>query len=150
MITWKIETRTLSALKDHPRNPRQLSKHDAEHLTRSIEKFGITDKPIINTDGTIIGGHQRKKILKKLGYKEIECWVPERELDSDEVDELNIRLNRNTGEWDWDILANEWEMENLVNSGFTVEQFTGSEVKPEDEDKPKKKVKTCPHCGLEI
>jgi len=122
-ITWSLENRKLSDLKDNPKNPRQLSSHDAEHLQISLEKFGLIDKLIINSDGTIIGGHQRKKILKKMGLKSIEVWVPSRELNQKEVDELNIRLNRNTGEWDFDILANQWELPALIEYGFTIEEI---------------------------
>lgn len=122
-ITWHLETRKLSQLKDHPKNPRQLSAHDAAHLTVSIDKFGLIDKPIINVNGEIIGGHQRKKILKKLAIKEVECWVPNRELNQKEVDELNIRLNRNTGDFDYDILANQWEITDLLDWGFEMDDL---------------------------
>lgn len=136
MITWTLEKRKISSLKDHPKNPRKLSKHDAEHLKKSLEKFGLADKPIITKEGLIIGGHQRKRILKKMGFKEVECWVPERDLSQDEVDELNIRLNRNLGEWDFDKLANEWNFEDLINWGFTEAEFDvdGSFVPKENEE----------------
>jgi len=136
-IQWSIESRKLSDLKDNPRNPRQLSKHDAEHLQTSLEKFGIADKMIVNTDGTIIGGHQRKKILKKMAHKTVDVWVPNRTLTDKESDELNIRLNRNTGEWDFDILANEWDLEELLDYGFTEAEFGMLDVEEiinEDED----------------
>lgn len=148
MIEWTLETRSLSSLTDHPHNPRQLSKHDAEHLEKSLSKFGVAEKLIINTDGQIIGGHQRKKILKKLGIKQIPCWVPSRTLTPEEVNELNIRLNRNQGEWDFDTLANEWELTDLLQWGFTAEEFE-LEQTTEKEEKDKKK-KICPHCGEEL
>lgn len=123
MLTWSIETRQIKDLKDHPRNPRKLSKEDAEGLKESIQKFGIIDKPIITKEGLIIGGHQRKRILKEIGLKEVECWIPSRDLTDKEIDELNIRLNRNTGEWDWDKLANEWEVTDLLDWGFNLADF---------------------------
>jgi len=52
--------------------------------------------------------------------------VPETKLSDRDVEELNIRLNRNTGEWDWDILANEWEVEDLQEWGFDDEFKTES------------------------
>lgn len=128
MINWHLETRKIKDLKDHPKNPRRLSKHDAEHLEKSIEKFGLIDKPIITKDGQIIGGHQRKRILKKLALKEVECWVPDKDLNEKEIEELNIRLNRNTGEWDFDILANEWDQEELLDWGFSAEELLGASV----------------------
>jgi DNA modification methylase len=122
---WTLVRRKLKDLKPHPKNPRSLSTDDGTHLQISLEKFGIADKPIINQDGMIIGGHQRVKILKKMGIKEIECLVPDRLLDQREVDEFNIRLNRNTGEWDWEILANEWEPTDLLEWGFRAEEMLG-------------------------
>lgn len=128
MIKWHLETRKISELKDHPKNPRKLDKHQAEHLQKSLEKFGLIDKPIINLDNQIIGGHQRKNILKKMKVKDVECFVPDRLLTESEIDELNIRLNRNTGEWDWDILANQWDVEQLIDWGFKAEEFLGASV----------------------
>jgi len=66
MINWKLETRPIEELTPHHKNPRKLSKHDAEHLQSSMERFGVIDKPIINPDGKIIGGHQRLAILAKM------------------------------------------------------------------------------------
>lgn len=134
MIEWHIEKRKIADLKPHDKNPRKLSKHDAKHLEESLTKFGLADKPIINTDGTVIGGHQRLNILKKLKVNEIECWVPNDTMSNEDVDELNIRLNRNNGEWDWDILSNEWDVDLLQLWGFTADDF-GLE---KEEDKPTK------------
>ena len=119
MINWKIETHRIKDLKPHPKNPRKLSKHDASHLQRSLEKFGLIDKPIITADGLVIGGHQRISVLKKMGHKEIECYVPDCDLSPKDIEELNVRLNRNAGEWDFDILANQWDVDELLDYGFT-------------------------------
>lgn len=121
-IEWHLEKRKLSSLKNDPKNPRLLSKDDEQNLQKSIDKFGLIDKPCITPSGLMIGGHQRKKILKKMGLKEVECWVPSRELTDKEVDELNIRLNRNTGEWDYDKLA-EWKTEDLLEWGFRSDEL---------------------------
>ena len=140
MITWHLETKNLKDLKDHPKNPRHLTKYQEDQIKASLTKFGLAEKPIINTDGTLIGGHQRKKILRKLGYKKIDCWVPSETLTQIQVDELNIRLNKATGSWDWDILANEWEIPNLLEWGFTLEELeldSSPEEKEEiEEDDP--------------
>lgn len=156
-IKWHLETRKLSDLTDHPRNPRKLSKDDARQLKESLEKFGVIDKPVITPAGMIIGGHQRKQILKKLAIKEIECWVPDRELEDKEIDELNIRLNKNIGEFDWDILANEFEITDLLDWGFKLDEFgaVGSaleEVAEGDQDSKQeaKKCGYCPHCATLI
>lgn len=118
MISWTLKKFKISQLKDHSKNPRKLSSKQYVHLKTSINKFGLIDKPVVTEEGLIIGGHQRKNILKKLGIDEIECYVPNRSLTEKEIDELNIRLNRNTGEWDLDILANQWNEQDLINWGF--------------------------------
>lgn len=136
-INWTLERRELKNLTEHPHNPRKISPQDEEHLKKSLEKFGQVDKIIINTDGQIIGGHQRKKILKKMGIKEIDCWVPDRMLDEKEVDELNIRLNKNVGEFDFDILEKNFELSDLMEWGFSEENFPSLEaetVEPDDEN----------------
>lgn len=137
-ISWHLEKRKISSLKDHHKNPRRLTQEQFKHLSYSLETFGIIDKPIINPDGLIIGGHQRKNVLKKLGIKEVECWVPSEALDEFQVDELNIRLNKNTGEWDFDVLANAWDCNDLLDWGFTAEELSGAPITEidtqEDED----------------
>ena len=69
-----------------------------------------------------------------MGLKEIECYVPNRTLDEKEVIELNIRLNQNQGEWDFDILANEFDFENLMEWGFDPVDLIG-EFKLDNDDK---------------
>jgi len=65
-----------------------------------------------------VGGHFRIRELKKLGYEEVECVI----VDLNEADEkeLNIRLNANTGQWDFELLANEWNSEELSEWGLEV------------------------------
>jgi site-specific DNA-methyltransferase (adenine-specific) len=154
MIDWTLETRKIKELKNHPKNARQLTKQQSHHLTHSIKKFGLADKPIINRDNTVIGGHQRLKILKKLGHKEVQCWVPQVQLDEKDLDEFNIRLNKNTGEWDWDTLANEWDALDLLEYGFSeselVGKFDDKEEAAADSKKKSSKKTTCPACGHEF
>lgn len=128
MIKWHLEQRKLSSLKPYHKNPRYIKEKDAEHLKTSIEKFGLIDKPIINPDGTIIGGHQRINVLDKTNTTSIDCWIPDKPLDEKQIEELNIRLNKNSGDWDWDVLANEWNSEDLLNWGFTEEELIGESI----------------------
>lgn len=133
MIKWDLVTLRVDELFEHPKNARILTKQKEKHLRESLEKFGLVDKIIINTDMTIIGGHQRLRILNDMGESSVECLMPSRDLTDAEVDELNIRLNKNTGEWDYDKLANEWDINFLVEWGFSVKEFhdegKGVEVK---------------------
>jgi ParB-like chromosome segregation protein Spo0J len=113
-----------------------------------MERFGLIEKPVINLDNTIISGHQRIQILKKQGTKEIECWLPDRHLTDKEVDELLIRLNKNHASWDYDLLANSFEVPDLIEYGFTTDEL---EVTiPDEKPKKGKKKKECPNCGHEF
>ena len=100
-IALNLEKRLISELRPAEYNPRKaLRPEDSEYqkIRRSIQQFGYVDPIIINSDGTIIGGHQRYTVLSDLGYEEIECVV----LDLNKNDEkaLNVALNKITGEWD--------------------------------------------------
>lgn len=116
-MIWKNEKRRLDELKPAAYNPRKLSKKAKEDLNESIEKFDLVDPLVINTNGVIIGGHQRYNLLRDRGVVEVDVRVPERELDAVEEKELNLRLNKNTGEFDLDLLAN-FDADMLVNVGF--------------------------------
>lgn len=156
MKTWHLETRLVKDLLANPKNPRYIKKEMAQHLQSSIDKFGLIDKPIITKDGQIIGGHQRVNILKKMKVKEVECWVCDQDITDEEIDEICIGLNLHQGAFDYDILANEWNIEKLFEYGFTPEELLDVNVEDvlnelENKDKAEtKKCKMCPHCGKEI
>lgn len=144
MYTWKLQLFRVRDLKDYHKNPRRLSRMQSEQLMESIRKFGLIDKPVVTQEGVIIGGHARKKILEKLEIKEVECYVPSQELSEKEIEELNIRLNKNGGEFDFDILANHFDAVELVNWGFIPEELgVFYEQESEGEDTPDK----CGECG---
>lgn len=145
-MKWNFETRKISDLKNNPKNPRRLNKNDSEQLMRSLQKFGVCEPIIINTDNTIIGGHQRVKTLKKMGEKEVVVCVPESALDDRACDELNVRLNKNTGDWDDDVLANQWEIEDLLDWGFLPDEL-GFILDEDDKKEEEKEEHKCPVCG---
>ena len=113
----KIESKLIKDLKPATYNPRQISTKQYKDLKASIKKFGLVDPIIINQNGNVVvGGHQRLKICKELKHIEIDCVVLD--LSKEEERELNIRLNKNTGDFDMDILANEFDIDQLVDWGF--------------------------------
>lgn len=150
-IQWSLKTLNIKDLKEHSKNPRQIGKDQFDRLGSLIDKFGLIDKPIINLDNTIIGGHQRIKILKKKKLKTVECWVPDRLLEENEVEELMIGVNKFQGMFDWERLANEWEPLDLLKYGFTEEELLGTckeaEEILEEQQTKQKKSKECPNCG---
>lgn len=107
-------------------NPRSHDAQTAVQLRRSIEKYGFCDPIIANSyherKNRIIGGHFRLEVAKELGYK----TVPVVYLNIDSLEqekELNLRLNRNVGEWDWKLLAKYFDEGFLSDVGFSSEEF---------------------------
>ena len=121
-MQWKTEKRKIDDLLPAGYNPRQLSETQKELLKESVNKFNLADPIIINSNNTIIGGHQRIKVLKELGFVEIDVRIPDRELTEDEEKELNLRLNKNTGEWDYILLA-KFDEGLLSSVGFSPEEL---------------------------
>jgi ParB-like chromosome segregation protein Spo0J len=141
-----IETKKLSDLKAAPYNPRTSNKKQEKNLKESLSKFGLVEPIIFNQKtGYIVGGHFRVRELKKLGYKSVDCVIVD--LSEDDERELNVRLNANTGAWDFDLLANEWNVDELVEWGLEGIPFDIAEEPTEKEDK---QIETCEKCGKQI
>ena len=106
-------------------NPRKISQGDKKDLKKSLEKFGMVDPIILNKNkdrfNVLIGGHQRLKIWKELGHKEIPAVYFD--LCPDHEKELNIRLNKNLGEFDFEKLEQNFKTDHLVDWGFSPFQF---------------------------
>src|SRR3990167_8919347 len=120
-ITWHTEKRAIGELVPYAHNPRYISEKQGLQLRKSLEKFGLVELPVIDTDGVIVAGHQRLAILKTLGETGlIEVRVPDRKLTPDEFQEYNLRSNSeaNAGEWDFDILANSFDENILADIGL--------------------------------
>ena len=97
----------IGQLKPAAYNPRkQLKPGDKEYekIKKSIQEFGYVEPIIVNYDMTVIGGHQRLTVLKNLGYEEVQCVVVHIE-DEHKVKALNIALNKITGAWNEQLLA---------------------------------------------
>ena len=119
-LVWHTETRQIKDLKEHEKNPRKITKDQMEKLKQSLKSFNYVETIVINLDNTILAGHMRIKAMKALGRgkEEIEVRVPNRQLTPREAEEYLIRSNKNSGEWDWERLANEWEITDLVQLGI--------------------------------
>jgi len=119
-ITWSIETRKVSELREWEDNPTKHSEHGLNELEDSIQKFGVPVPPCIQPDGLLIGGHGRKIVLTRMKIKEVQVSVPSRKLNAKEFKELNVRLNKNvSGLFDVDKLNELFEAEELYDIGFT-------------------------------
>ena len=113
-------------------NPRQLTKDQYIQLKDSIMRFGLVDPLIVNKNkerkNILVGGHQRLRIAKEMGVESIPCV--EVDLTLDQEKELNIRLNKNVGEWDFDALANYFDVGELTEWGFSNDDLQFYEDEP--------------------
>jgi hypothetical protein len=121
----KIHKRKISELIPAEYNPRYISEEAFEHLKASLKRFEAVEPAIINQHperkDIIVGGHQRLKAATSLGWDEFPCVYVE--LTRDQEKELNVRLNKNTGAFDFDLLANHFEVEELTDWGFTDKEL---------------------------
>lgn len=115
----------ISSLQPSTYNPRKISKEGMEQLKESISRFKVVDPLIVNSapgrKNVVIGGHMRLRAAKELGYKEMPVVfvsIPDIEREK----ELNIRLNKNIGEFDWNLLA-DFSEEFLTDIGFSSEEL---------------------------
>ena len=123
----KIINKNIDSLVFAEYNPRQLTAEQYQQLKDSIERFGLVDPIIVNQHkdrkNVIIGGHQRTRVAKKLGIEEVPCVFVN--LSYEKERELNVRLNKNVGGWDYDILADNFELEELTDWGFSEKNLFG-------------------------
>ena len=113
-----------------------MSKKSYADLLQSFENFDYVELITVNADNTILAGHQRIHIMKDLKWEdqEIEVRVPNRLLTKKEGEEYLIRSNKNVGEFDYDLLANEWEIDDLCNYGFTLDELGIDLNDPDNEE----------------
>ncbi len=114
-----------SELRPSEYNPRKWSKEAVSQLRESIKKYGLVDPLLVNASaerrGIVIGGHFRLAVIKELGIAEapvVYVNIPDIEREK----ELNLRLNKNVGEFNWDLLADFGEAF-LTDIGFTSEEM---------------------------
>jgi len=121
----KVEYVSIAELHASEYNPRKWSKEAVAQLKASIKKYGIVDPLLVNSaenrKNIVIGGHFRMSVIKELGYKDapvVYINIP----DIEKEKELNIRLNKNTGEFDWDLLT-KLDEAFLSQVGFSSEEL---------------------------
>jgi DNA modification methylase len=126
----------ISDIKPNPNNPRIIKDDKFKKLVKSIEEFPkmLEIRPIVvNDDMIVLGGNMRLKACKEAGLKEVPI-IKASELTEDEQKQFIIKDNVSGGEWDWDMLANEWDSEQLVEWGLDVPDFGETELEAEEDD----------------
>ena len=150
----KIIQRDINSLIFAEYNPRQLTKDQYQNLKDSISRFGLVDPIIVNSNkdrkNIIVGGHQRVKVAKDMDIEFVP--VVEVDLTYEKERELNIRLNKNTGEWDMDILANNFDIEELTDFGFNDEDLKifNDEISLDDKQPKRDNLIECPECNFKF
>lgn len=134
----KIEKVKLSEIKPNPKNPRLIKDEKFKKLVQSIKDFPqmLELRPIVvDENNVILGGNMRFKALKEAGYKEVSI-VKANDLTEEQKDEFIVKDNVGFGEWDWDSLANEWDVEKLEEWGLDlpVDLSVAEELEAEEDD----------------
>ena len=135
-ITWTNDKRKLSELIPWPRNPRQVKVEQVKRLQESLDEFGQPETIAIGPNNELYNGHQRlKSWADKHGDLEVDVRVSNRALTEKEREKLTVFLHKGAaGEWDFDILANEFEVDDLLDWGFVEQELDLDLWMPEEKE----------------
>jgi DNA modification methylase len=138
-LEWHTEKRKVKDLIQYDKNPRTLSPIQLDGLKRSLKKFNLAESPAVNIDGKICAGNQRILALSLLGRseEEIDVRVPNRTLTEKEFKDYLLTSNRSGGSWDWEKLASEFNLDELLVAGFDssdLENIFNDNLSVEDDD----------------
>ena len=120
----KSKIMKLSAIKQNPNNPRSINKDKFAKLVKSIEEFPrmLELRPIVlNKDNIVLGGNMRLKACKHIGLSEVPVVYAD-DLTEEEQRQFIIKDNVGFGDWDWELLANEWDVSDLNDWGLDTWQ----------------------------
>jgi DNA modification methylase len=133
----QIKKVSITEVKPNGTNPRIIKDAKFKQLVQSIQEFPemLELRPIIvNSDMVILGGNMRYKACMDAGIKEIPIMIAD-SLDEAKQKEFIVKDNVGFGEWDWDVLANEWDVEELAHWGLDLPlDFAETEVEAEEDD----------------
>lgn len=122
----RIETNRLIPATYNPRKDLKPEDDEYKKIKKSILEFGFVSPLVVNKDMTVIGGHQRLKVLQELGYEKVECIVVD--LDKTKEKALNIALNKISGEWDTDKLESLLQELRMDDFDLSLTGFDSDEV----------------------
>lgn len=135
----KSEIIKIDFIKVNPNNPRLIKDDKFKKLVKSIKEFPemLNIRPIVvNKDMIVLGGNMRLKACKEAGLKEVPIIIADN-LTEEQQREFLIKDNVSGGEWDWEVLANEWNSEELEAWGLDIPVF---EIEEEEEKEQNKKL----------
>jgi len=126
----------ISNVKTNPNNPRVIKDDNFKKLVKSIQEFPkmLEIRPIVvNDDMIVLGGNMRLKACKEAGLKEVSI-IKASDLTEDEQRQFIIKDNVSGGEWDWEMLANEWDAEQLEAWGLDVPVFDNTDYSDKNKE----------------
>lgn len=153
-VTVKTYVEKIDKLIANDANPRKISRKAYEALKKSLKDFPEMKQLreiVVDENFTILGGHQRIYALKDLGYSDVTIKQVTG-LTEKQKREFIIKDNTASGDWDTDVIANQWDVEEL--EGWGVPSFNFGDIKDEADDPASKdntgNTHTCPACGCEF
>jgi DNA modification methylase len=130
-----MTTTPINKIKSNPNNPRVIKDDKFKKLVQSLKdlpEMAQVRPIVVNQDMIVLGGNMRLKAMKEAGWKEAPVAVVD--WDEDKQRQFIIKDNVGFGEWDWDMLANEWDAESLGEWGLDVPQMNETEIEAEEDD----------------
>ena len=140
----------INEIKPNPNNPRICRDAKFKLLVKSIQEFPemLGLRPIvIDENNIILGGNQRYRACIEAGLTDVPV-IHANNLTEEQKKQFIVRDNISTGEWDFDLLANEWNIQDLDNWGLDIPAFANNDI-----EQPKDNAKggaTCPNCGVTL
>ena len=140
----------INEIKPNPNNPRLIKDHKFKQLVKSIQDFPqmLELRPIvIDENNMVLGGNMRLKACIEAGLTDVPV-IHANNLSEAQKKEFIVKDNVGYGEWEWDALANEWNIEDLDNWGLDIPAFANNDI-----EQPKDNAiggKTCPNCGVTL
>lgn len=129
----------ISSIIPNPHNPRFIKDDKFKKLCENIKALpeGLALRPIVvDENNVVLGGNMRLKALIELGYKEVpDDWVkPASGFTPEQIKRFIITDNVGYGEWDWDMIASDWDVDELKDWGMDIPDFAVKEVDAEEDD----------------
>jgi hypothetical protein len=155
---WPIKMMKVRDLVPNEDNPRTISAAKLEKLKNQILSVGFNTPPKIDNDGVLLGGNSRFRVLIAAGAGDLEIPVmyPPKKLTKKERQEIIVTDNVNDGEWDFELLANDFEIQDLIDWGLPMSSIADHEPDVDLQvDDPSDAINNsehleCPKCGYLI
>lgn len=152
-IKWNEQRVPITTLVLNKNNPRRISKSQFEKLKASLKETGYHHRILITPLFEVIGGHQRIRALRELGVQNVEVLQADRDLSPEEYKRILVQDNLSFGEFDMDILANDFMPRDLIEWGFPdfkTDLLPVAPAEPAESEKQqnvKDQSHKCPSCG---